>query len=504
VTIDAMKYLAEVREENAAKGRKKHNGPRIDAPPTVPSDNSYSDVLNAVHEFVGRFVAYPSAAAHDAHVLWIAHTHWMDAWESTPRLAFLSPEPASGKTRAIEVTELLVPNPVEAVNVTPAYLFPKVGDDDGKPTILYDEIDTVFGPKAKENEEIRGLLNAGHRRGAVAGRCVVRGKTVETEEISAFCAVALAGLGWLPDTILTRSVVVRMRRRAPNEKVMAFRRRVHASEGHDLQQRLAVWASKPHLAAMTAARPEMPAGIEDRNADVWEPLLAVADEAGGDWPQRARDAAVALVGSAAEAEPSLGIRLLADLRTVLGNSEALATAVVLAALIDLPESPWGDLKGKPINDRRLATRLREYGIKSRNVRIGDKIAKGYARDDFHDAWERYLPPSSAGEALQTLQASQGRKPGHFSRSGREDVADRERYTQDERYRNSPTNSNSVAHVAAVADGSGIRGDDPGDPPPDCRRCWHCNGNGSVNEVALSDRTVWLHRKCEAPWMERNR
>jgi hypothetical protein len=121
-------------------------------------------LLDDVHSFLGRFVAYPSQHAHVAHVLWIAHTHLMDAWESTPRLAFLSPEPESGKTRAIEVTELLVPNAVEAINVTPAYLFRKVGNDNAKPTVLYDEIDTVFGPKAKENEDIRGLLNAGHRR----------------------------------------------------------------------------------------------------------------------------------------------------------------------------------------------------------------------------------------------------------------------------------------------------------------------------------------------------
>ena len=107
----------------------------------------------------------------------------MGAWDSTPRIAFLSPEPGSGKTRAMEVTELLVPNPVAAVNVTPAYLFRKVGSEEGPPTILFDEIDTVFGPKAKEHEELRALLNSGHRRGAVAGRCVVRGKIIETEEI---------------------------------------------------------------------------------------------------------------------------------------------------------------------------------------------------------------------------------------------------------------------------------------------------------------------------------
>ncbi len=108
------------------------------------------------------------------------------------------------------------------MNVTPAYLFRKVGSPDGCPTILYDEIDTVFGPKAKDNEEIRGLLNAGHRRGAVAGRCVVKGKTVETEEIPAYCAVALAGLGWLPDTLLSRCGIIRMQRRKPGEKVSRF------------------------------------------------------------------------------------------------------------------------------------------------------------------------------------------------------------------------------------------------------------------------------------------
>src|SRR5262249_42539760 len=280
-----------------------------------------TELLADVYEFTGKFIAYPSDEAHVAHVLWIVHTHLMEAWESTPRLAFLSPEPASGKTRALEISELLAPNPVEAINVTPAYLFRKVGDDERKPTILYDEIDTVFGPKAKENEEIRGLLNAGHRRGAVAGRCVVRGNNVTTEEIPAYCAVALAGLGWLPDTILTRAVIIRMRRRAPNEKVTAFRRRVHAPEGHALRDRLAAWAKKK-ADVLAAARPEMPPGIEDRDADVWEPLLAIADAIGGDWPERARVAAVALVGAARDAEPSLGIRLLIDIRTIFDQTGA--------------------------------------------------------------------------------------------------------------------------------------------------------------------------------------
>src|SRR3954454_20939214 len=239
-------------------------------------------LLADLYAFLGKFVAYPSDKEHVAHVLWIMHTHLMDAWESTPRIAFLSPEPGSGKTRALEVSELLVPNPVEAVNVTPAYLFRKVGSNQGCPTVLYDEIDTVFGPKAKDNEEIRGLLNAGHRRGAVAGRCVVKGKIVETEEIGAYCAVALAGLGGLPDTLLSRAVIVRMRRRSPDETIEPYRRRVHEPDGRALRDRLSRWA-RLILKRVTGVWPHMPDNINDRDADVWEPLLAVADAAGGDW-----------------------------------------------------------------------------------------------------------------------------------------------------------------------------------------------------------------------------
>ena len=217
----------------------------------------------------------------------------MEAWDSTPRIAFLSPEPGSGKTRALEVSEILVPNPVEAVNVTPAYLFRKVGSEDGAPTILFDEVDTIFGPKAKDNEEIRGLLNAGHRRGAVAGRCVVRGKTVETEEIPAYCAVALAGLGWLPDTLMSRAIVIRMRRRAPSERSSRIAAATRSAKGTSCG---AGWRAGPPRGARSCTprdrhcRPE----FEDRNADVWEALFAIADAAGGDWPKKAREAAVAL------------------------------------------------------------------------------------------------------------------------------------------------------------------------------------------------------------------
>lgn len=346
-------------------------------------------LLDDVHAFLGRFVAYPSEHAHVAHTLWIIHTHLMDAWESTPRIAFLSPEPGSGKSRALEVSELLVPNPIVALNVTPAYLFRKV--DQYNPTILYDEIDTVFGPKAKDNEEIRGLLNAGHRRGAVAGRCKMVGKTVETEEIPAYCAVALAGLGGLPDTLLTRSVVIRMKRRAPGERIEPFRRRIQEKPGHRIRDDIAAWAAGV-LTQAEGAWPDMPDGIEDRNADVWEALLTVADLAGGEWPKRARVAAVALVTESQQSTPSLGVRLLADLRTVFGGRDVMSTEVILNGLWALDEAPWGDLRGKPLHNRGLANLLRPYGVRSTSVRVDEWHGKGYRREDLHDAWMRYLGP----------------------------------------------------------------------------------------------------------------
>jgi hypothetical protein len=381
--------------------------------------------LDEVHAFLSRFVAYPGQEALAAHVLWIAHAHLMEAWESTPRLAFLSPEPGSGKTRALEVTELLVPRPVEAVNVTPAYLFRKVASEEGRPTILFDEIDTVFGPKAKDNEEIRGLLNAGHRRGAVAGRCVVRGKLVETEEIPGYCAVALAGLGALPDTILTRAVVIRMRRRAPDEAVEPFRRRLHAPEGEALRDRLAEWADGAEP-ALVDAWPEMPQGIVDRDADVWEALLAVADAAGGGWPKKARVAAVALVALSKAGTPSLGVKLLQDLRTIFAQDEQLPTEAILHALHTLEESPWGDLKGKALDARGLAQRLRAYEIKPGTIRDGGSTPKGYRRIDFVDAWSRYLPQSPASvEQLASVanEESVGAPPQRGATSATSATAD---------------------------------------------------------------------------------
>jgi len=368
----------------------------IDANAIEPMTIDGAELLDDIEQFLGRFVVYPSEHERRAHVLWIAHTWLMDRWDSTPRIAFLSPEPGSGKSRALEVTEPLVPRPVHAVNTTSAYLFRKVSDPEGLPTILYDEIDTVFGPKAKDNEDIRGMLNAGHRKGAVAGRCVVRGKIVETEDFPAYCPVALAGLDDLPDTLMSRSVVSRMRRRAPSEPVEPWRYRVNAPEAQKLGRRLAAWADLVSDKAVDMW-PDMPEGVTDRDADVWEPLLAIAELAGGHWPQMARATAVTLVTASKGGTPSAGVQLLNDVRTVFDTHQAdrLSTEVLLTDLRGIEESPWAVIRrGEPLDPRGLAQRLRKYDIKPELQRIDDQVSRGYTRAQFADAWSRYLHTES--------------------------------------------------------------------------------------------------------------
>ncbi|MFK4100887.1 DUF3631 domain-containing protein [Streptomyces sp. NPDC019531] len=383
---------------------------------TVPAQVSIDGaaLLDEVEAFHRRFNVFPREAAYVAVTLWDAHAHLIDAFDGTARLAFLSPEPGSGKSRALEIVETLTPRAATTVNASANALFRLVEADGGTPTLLFDEIDTVFGPKAGGNEEVRGFLNSGYRRGAKSLRCVGDGSNQSTEWFSSFCAVAMAGLGSLPDTILTRSVIIRMRKKAPNEKAEPYRRRVHEKQGHALRDRLAKWADTIRD-DIAAAWPEMPEGVSDRPADVWEPLLAVADAAGGHWPERARAACLELVRAAGEGSgSSIGIRLLTDLRDkVFCGAERMPTAAILELLHRIDDAPWADMdgNGKPLNARSLSKMLGEYvtaknePIGPRSIRTTRGVPKGYYAEDLADAWLRYCPPPPEKAATSATSAT---------------------------------------------------------------------------------------------------
>ena len=350
-----------------------------------------SAVLDDVEALLARFVAFPSDDARVAVALWIVHAHAVESFESTPRLALLSPEKGSGKTRTLEVLALVVPNPLHAVNISAAALYRLVADR--QPTLLLDEADSYLGVVvAKQHEDLRGLINAGHRRGATVYRGEVAGKAIKVVEFPAYAACALAGIGDLPDTILDRSVIVPMKRRAPSEIVEPFRERLVRDEADLLRGRIADWAAE-HADELRDMWPEMPNGITDRAADVWEPLIAVADLARGHWPERARAAAVAINNARLERDPSLGVQLLTDCFHLFYERDVdrLSTETIVETLVELDESPWGDLRGKPLDARGLARRLRKYGVRPADHRFAEGTRKGYRREDFYDAWERYLP-----------------------------------------------------------------------------------------------------------------
>jgi hypothetical protein len=369
--------------------------------PQVPRNVDGSELIEQVIEWLTRFVSYPHPHAVTAHAAWILHTHLADCFDNTPRLAFLSPEPGSGKSRALEVTEPLVTDPVLTVNVSVAYLFRRMSVPEGAPlpTILFDEVDSVFSKRPNDStEELRGLINSGYRRGATVGRAEKTNSGISTADWSSFCPIALAGLNDLPETVMTRTIVVRMRRRRADETVRPYRLRQYREEAEDLRARIAAWADEVRDRVKNKW-PELPPSIYDRNADVWEPLFIVADAIGGTWPAIVRQAAVFMVEEASDRPATLGIRLLADIRKVFGDREAMATVNLLGELNEIETAPWGTLlKGEPLDSRALAKYLNKYEIETGNtVRLNGNVFKGYTRRGFMDAWARYLPPEESNE-----------------------------------------------------------------------------------------------------------
>lgn len=364
-------------------------------------------LLDDLHAYITRFVSFPSSSAAHAVSAWVLHAWALDAFDTTPRLALLSPEPGSGKTRVLEVIEPLLPNPMPTFNVSAAVLFRSMTlkDEYGctlRPTVLLDEADTIFGPRAaKDHEDLRGFINAGYRRGANTQRVAMIGKRAEIEVFPAFAAVAIAGLDDLPDTVMTRSIVIRMRRRAHDEHVEPYRRRTNALQAMHIADRCNSWGAS-RCEPLSQIIGDLPDGIEDRAADVWEPLVIIGDDAGPRWSQLVRSAAVDLVGQAQSTNESLGIRLLSDIRAVFGDRRRMSTTSILDELNALDDAPWGDLRGRPLDARGLSTRLRKYGVCSRTLRVDDHVVKGYDVDDLHDPWSRYLPPPAARASVTSV------------------------------------------------------------------------------------------------------
>jgi hypothetical protein len=367
---------------------------RPDPAAEIPSEPAYggpevdgAQLLDEIVLYTRRFVVM-STHQLVAVALFVVHTHALDAADTTPYIAATSAEKRSGKTRLLEVLELVVRKPLPTANISDAALFRTVAEF--RPTLLFDEVDAIFGAKARDREDLRGMLNAGYRRGASVYR-MGGGNNTELQKFPVFCSKVFAGIGRLPDTVADRSIPIRLERRTSDEPIERFRRREVSASAEQLRERIEHWAAA-HIDELSAARPPLPDELDDRAQDVWEPLLAIADSAGGDWPAKTRAAALALSTGDEREDDSLTARLLADICQVFEETdeERFKTADLILRLCAIEESPWGDFYGKTITPQGLSKLLRPHRIKTMPVKVEGKTVRGYKVEQFTEAFRRVL------------------------------------------------------------------------------------------------------------------
>jgi hypothetical protein len=376
--------------------------------------------LHDIRAFIHKYVHVSSAEA-TLIAAWIGVTHALEAFDFCAYIHVSSPLPECGKSRLLEVLEALVAKPWFTARVSAAVLMRKVDQD--HPTLLLDESDAAFSADEQYSEALRGLLNAGCHRTGKASVCVGQGANLTFRDFSVFGPKAIAGIGRLPSTVESRSIPIVMKRRTKTEWIEKWRRRDAWQTADGLRERLATTLAS-ELDRLRPARPDIPDGLSDRAEDVLEPLFAIADLAGGEWPEAVRDAAVRLMGQAAraarEADQNLPLELLTDIRdifTAFPARMAFATKFILQELAALEDRPWSTFgkNEKGLTGHRLARLLKGFGIRpARTLREGAETFKGYDRASFEDAFARYLD-SKASQTSQTNKTgpeSQKTKASH--------------------------------------------------------------------------------------------
>jgi len=354
-------------------------------------------LLNDLRTLLQRFVLLPKWAP-EALALWILHTYASELRDVSTYIGIESPVKRCGKTTLLTVLSELVHRPVVAANISPSAFFRVI--EQLRPTLLIDEADTAL----HKNDELRGILNAGYKRDTAYVVRVAnqpssaapqdsphqpRPSSAPVVRFSTWCPKAIAAIGHLPDTLADRCILIRMQRKAPSEQC----ERLRNLKGGDLR-RLCSRFVLDHADAISDAQPQLPPNLHDRAADIWEPLLVLADLAGGDWPRLARDAALATTLGARQNNP-IGTLFL-DILLVFASSkaDALFSRSIVEGLASQADRPWFSLRiGHQLTERWLADRLREYDIRPRYLRLGDTVARGYILSDFQQAFKRYISHS---------------------------------------------------------------------------------------------------------------
>jgi hypothetical protein len=341
-------------------------------------------LLRHVEEFVARFLILPQGSLLPV-VAWTIATFMFETFEAFPYLCLLSPTKQCGKTRTTEVLSLLAANAYRTVNISEAALFRLI--EEHKPTLILDEAEALTG-KSDRAEAIRSLLNAGNRRNTIVPRC--QGNSHELKLFSIYCPKVIAAIGSCPDTIRDRSIVLTMQRKKPGEQIERFLQRRVEPEAQTLKGKLESFMGR-HSAEIQRAYESLDLDfLQDRDAEGWEPLFAVVRVADPSRWDELRRCALKLTGdkAATDIHDNLCLRLLADLDTIWPEGQPAAfTSELIGSLKAIEESPWQEVELTP---RKLAHFLRPFGIEPRQVRVGERTAKGYDFEELEAAFIRYL------------------------------------------------------------------------------------------------------------------
>lgn len=371
----------------------------------------YEPPLDRIDSFIRRFLILPLESDYTIFTLWIGHTYFTHKLKTTPRLAIISPEFGCGKSRALEVLQTLSFQGLKLDHQTRSYLMRKVEDitsQNGKPpTLLIDEIDTVFKSKSDEcSEALRAFANTGYRFGGVYG--ITEGDRKKTPtEFKTFAPMALAGKGEVvPESVMTRAIVIRLQKRMGNEEIEDFlENELIPLEADSFREELQNWADfcSDEIAFI---RPEIP--VRDREREVWQPLFKIAHLAGDKWVKKAEIALASYQAEKSENTLPNERQLLEDVWKIFEKSgkEKIKSAHIVISLAGLEESDWATFNfGKPISEKSVAKRLRTYGIKPIQMRFEDgQNSRGYLKSEVWNAVRRYLPSATTAtsETFSTL------------------------------------------------------------------------------------------------------
>jgi hypothetical protein len=356
-------------------------------------------ILDDIVNVLQRFVVLPTyrkeliPSGFVVLALWVAHTYTFMYVETTPYLQLWSATMRAGKTTVLEILNELVSKGWLFSDTTVAAMSRKVDKD--QPTVLYDEHDTANKELA---QELAGLFNSGYKKSGSRTVTVGTPGHFETQDLSQYCPKAFAGIGseTLRETLRDRAIPIELRRKKPSEKVERNRQRTRNLACAPIKVQIEGWADLPGLQnPLSVEVLDIPDQLDDRQQDCWEPLLAIADLAGGEWSQKARSAAIT-INANRQLLVSHSEMLLSDIRTIFRAHpvDSMFTVTLLSRLHEMEDRPWGSIMAgdKPMNSRSLSGRLKDFNIKPKKVRRGETVLSGYKYEDFAEAFERNLEP----------------------------------------------------------------------------------------------------------------